>query len=263
MLMNLFYEPSTRTRFSFSAAAHYLGMTVIDTENAKQFSSAVKGESLEDTIRVLSEYQPSVIVLRHDETGSAARAAHVSTVPIINAGDGTGEHPTQALLDLYTISRGMKHVDGLTLLIGGDLARSRTVRSLLRLLSLFKVRCILAAPPGSACLREDIEVLRNSGVDVEETNMPAKYLPETDIIYWTRAQHERAGQLYPQSPEFTITGEWLTRMKDTALILHPLPRTSEISTEIDSDPRAAYFWQAGNGVLVRIALLEYVRGHWS
>lgn len=264
MLFTVFYEPSTRTRMSFAAAAQHLGMEVVTTENASEFSSAVKGESLEDTIRVLCEYHPDVIVIRHHETGAAERAARVSSRPIVNAGDGQGQHPTQALLDLYTIRQEIGRLDGLTVTIGGDLARGRTARSLAYLLTKFdKARLIFIAPPGLEMGDDIKEHLAEKGTPFIEESSLAVALPKSDVVYWTRIQKERAAPGVDHEAvarQFSIGSRELELMKPEAVLMHPLPRNAEIAAAVDSDPRAAYFRQAGNGMLIRMALLEWVIG---
>jgi aspartate carbamoyltransferase catalytic subunit len=262
IMATLFYEPSTRTRFSFETAMHRLGGAVISTENAAEFSSVAKGETLEDTVRILNGYA-DVLVLRHYEVGSAKRAASVSRIPVINAGDGAGQHPTQALLDLYTIHKEIGSIDGLRIAMVGDLAQGRTVRSLAYLLSKFQdIRIYFVAPP-SLKMKEDIlEHLREKRVwYTEETDLD-KVLPEVDVVYQTRIQKERFGDRpadYEQCRGvYVINSESLRLMKANAIVMHPLPRLDEIAMEVDSDPRAAYFRQAQNGLYVRMALLSMV-----
>ena len=261
LLFSVFYEESTRTRFSFEAAAGHLGMRVVSTENARAFFSVAKGETLEDTIRVLCRYHPDVIVLRHNEVGGAERAALVSPVPIINAGDGGGQHPTQALIDIYTIMRERGQVDGLTVVIGGDLAYGRTVRSLAYLLTKFKgVGIVFVAPP-ELRIGEDIKsYLLERHVQFREETSLAQALPLADVVYWTRLQKERMpAETYAAAKgRYVIGPVELQHMKPNAVILHPLPRAGEIAAEVDSDPRAAYFRQAGNGLFLRMALLDWV-----
>jgi aspartate carbamoyltransferase catalytic subunit len=255
----LFYEPSTRTRFSFEAAMQRLGGRVISTENASEFSSVAKGETLEDTIRIMNGYA-DVIVLRHHEMGAARRAAAVSRVPIINAGDGPGQHPTQALLDLYTIRKEIGAIDGLKIAMVGDLAQGRTVRSLAYLLSRYQgVKMYFVAPPLLRMKDDILNHLRERGVEfVEEPTMEA-VLPEADVVYQTRIQRERFGDRLADYEKcrgiYVLTQESLRRMRSGAIIMHPLPRLDEISMEVDADPRAAYFRQAQNGLYVRMALL--------
>lgn len=259
MLFNVFYEPSTRTRMSFASAAQHLGLHVVDTENARDFSSAIKGESLEDTIRVLCQYCPDMIVLRHFETGAAERAAQVSSVPIINAGDGRGQHPTQALLDLYTIQQAHGRVDGLTVLVGGDLANGRTVRSLVYLLTKYQhVKIVFVAPPQLRMGDDLKKYLTRKGVSFHEEADLAQVLPLADVVYWTRIQKERLVDVsYDEvSNYYRIGTPELALMKPTAIIMHPLPRVQEITTDVDRDPRALYFRQAGNGMFIRMAVIE-------
>ena len=261
-LFSVFYEPSTRTRMSFGAAAQHLGMSVVATENAREFSSAIKGESLEDTIRVLCEYYPDVIALRHYEIGAAERAARYSSVPIINAGDGAGQHPTQALLDLYTIHQALGAIDGLTVTIGGDLANGRTARSLAYLLAKFDGIRLLFVAPETLGMGSDIKQhLEERGVAFAEESRLEAALPQSDVVYWTRIQKERLG---PESAyeelhsRFVIGAPQLHLMKPRAVLMHPLPRLSEIPREVDADPRAWYFRQAGNGMFIRMSLLEWI-----
>ena len=258
----LFYEPSTRTRLSFEAAMLRLGGKVMGTESARRFSSALKGESLEDTIRVIGNYA-DVIVLRHDKEGGAERAAKVSSVPIINAGDGPGQHPTQALLDLYTIKRELGGIDGMHVALIGDLARGRAVRSLAYLLSKYAVAKIYFVAPPSAQIAPDILAhLGEHGIDYELTSKLDQIVPLVDVVYQTRIQQERytdpevLAQI--KHGRYIITNTTLATMKPNAIVMHPLPRNDEIATEVDSDPRAAYFRQARNGLFVRMAVLSMV-----
>ncbi|MBI4134492.1 MAG: aspartate carbamoyltransferase [Candidatus Sungbacteria bacterium] len=268
MLFEIFYEPSTRTRISFAAAAKHLGMDAEGTEAARLFSSVAKGESLPDNIRVLCGYHPDVIVLRHDETGASEIAAQYSTVPIINGGDGRGQHPTQGFLDLYTIKQEFGRIDGLTVAIGGDLANGRTSRSLAYNLSKFdNVRLILVAPKRLA-MGDDIKAhLLEYRVKFEETQSLEYAMREADVVYWTRIQKERLGWLdwliwAIRPPCYIIGKHELNLAKRDMILMHPLPRRVEISTKVDDDPRAAYFRQAENGLYIRMALLEWVLGKW-
>lgn len=261
VLCNLFYEASTRTRISFELAAKYLGMDVVGTEDARAFSSAVKGETLEDTIRVLCGYGIRVIVIRHSGEGSASRAASVATpfgVSVINAGDGCGQHPTQSLLDLYTIQKEKGKIDGLTVTIGGDLLHGRTARSLAYLLSRFNdVKIVFVAPQDLQIGNDILEHLREHSVHFELTDKMEEALPKSDVVYWTRLQKERlqTSEGWVKTPYLLDRGS-LVVMKSDAIILHPLPRTDELSSEVDSDPRAKYFEQSGNGLFIRMALLH-------
>jgi aspartate carbamoyltransferase catalytic subunit len=262
IMATLFYEPSTRTRFSFETAMHRLGGSVISTENAAEFSSVAKGETLEDTVRILNGYA-DVLVLRHYEVGSARRAAAVSRIPVINAGDGAGQHPTQALLDLYTIHKEIGSIDGLRIAMVGDLAQGRTVRSLAYLLSKFQdIRIYFVAPPLLKMKQDILDHLREKRVwYTEETDLD-KVLPEVDVVYQTRIQKERFGDRLADYEQcrgvYVINSESLRHMKPNAIVMHPLPRLDEIAMEVDGDPRAAYFRQAQNGLYVRMALLSMV-----
>lgn len=257
----LFYEPSTRTRLSFEAAMHRLGGRVIGTESAGHFSSVTKGETLEDTIRVISGYA-DVIVLRHNENGAAARAASVSVKPIVNAGDGTGEHPTQALLDLYTIHSELPSWNKLNVVMCGDLKHGRTVHSLARLLCRYPVRLIFVAPESLKLPHEIQQELENAGAETYETTDLQTVLNDADVVYMTRVQKERFANLeaYDAIKDYyRIDASMLPRTKPTLKILHPLPRNQEIAVDVDQDhARAAYFRQADNGLFVRMALLDHL-----
>ena len=262
MLFTIFYEPSTRTRMSFAAAGQHLGMQVVGTENAREFSSAIKGETLEDSIRVLCQYQPSAIVLRHHENHAAERAAKVSSVPIINAGDGAGQHPTQALLDLYTIKKELGRTEKLNVIIGGDLLHGRTARSLSYLLAKYSGNTITYVSPKELRIGSDIKThLKKQGVTFVETEDLESVLPSADVVYWTRIQKERFEGKKVTENSYHITKKHLALMKKKSVIMHPLPRVDEISTEVDDDPRAVYIEQAGNGMYVRMALIELVLGY--
>ena len=255
----LFYEPSTRTRLSFEAAMLRLGGTTMGTDNAREFSSVAKGETLEDTIRIVSGYA-DVIVIRHNEEGAARRAASISSVPVINAGDGPGQHPTQALLDLYTIRDELNRIDGVRVAMVGDLANGRTVRSLTYLLSKFQdIKVWFVAPPQVA-MGEDLKThLDENGVPWVETQDLNAALPEVDVVYMTRIQKERFAD--PEAYNavkgvYRMDREAAALMRKYAILMHPLPRVDEIAPEVDDDPRAAYFRQARNGLHVRMALLD-------
>jgi aspartate carbamoyltransferase catalytic subunit len=255
----LFYEPSTRTRLSFEAAMLRLGGQTVGTDNAREFSSAAKGETLEDTIRIVSGYT-DVIVLRHYEEGAARRAANVSSVPVINAGDGPGQHPTQALLDLYTIRDELDRIDGIKVAMVGDLANGRTVRSLTYLLSKFKdIKIWFVAPPQVA-MRDDLKKhLDEHRVPWEETEDLDAVLPQVDVVYQTRIQKERftdPAEYQALKGVYRIDQRALGLMRKYAIVMHPLPRVDEIDPAVDSDPRAAYFRQARNGLHIRMALLD-------
>jgi aspartate carbamoyltransferase len=261
ILANLFYEPSTRTSSSFTAAMERLGGSVIPI-NEVRYSSVSKGEVLQDTIRTLEAYV-DVIVLRHPEMGSAALAAEYARKPIINAGDGIGEHPTQALLDLYTITEELGHVDGLTVTLLGDLKNGRTVHSLARLLCLYNVRLNFVSPEQLRIPAELAAEILEHGLPIMETNKLEEVLPQTDVLYVTRVQKERFEDLalYEQVKNaYVITPDTLKAAKDRMIVMHPLPRVGEISMDVDSDPRAAYFRQVEYGMYIRMALLAMVLG---
>lgn len=257
ILATLFYEPSTRTRLSFESAMLQLKGNVISTENAKEFSSFSKGESLEDTIKIVSGYA-DIIAIRHFEIGSAKRAASVSKVPIVNAGDGAGQHPTQALLDLYTIQSHFKDVNGLTVAMVGDLRYGRTVRSLCYLLGrFFKVKLIFVAPPICAMADDIKSFLNNNNISWQELDFD-EAVRMSDCIYMTRVQKERFLHMenYAKAAnKYRIDTTTLPKLKPTAIVMHPLPREREISPEVDDDPRMIYFEQARNGVWIRMALI--------
>lgn len=251
----LFYEPSTRTRLSFESAAQRLGMGLVSTENAGEYSSAIKGETIEDTIRTVSKYA-DVIVLRHKETGAVDKAAAVSEVPVINAGDGKGEHPTQALLDTYTIHREKGTLEGLKVVLGGDLANGRTVRSLAQMLSHYKGNELRFVSVPELQIGDDIKThLKEKAVPFIETDDMNEALHGADVVYWTRLQKERLVDPSLESA-FVIDQHALRAMPDDAIILHPLPRVDEIATTVDEDPRAKYFDQVENGLYIRMALID-------
>lgn len=262
LLATVFYEPSTRTRLSFESAMQRLGGGVISVAEAKTASSVVKGETLPDTIRTIANYADA-IVLRHSEIGAAQIAADASAVPILNAGDGAGEHPTQALLDLYTMRAEKKSLDGLRVALVGDLKNGRTVHSLARALSLFKVEYSFVAPAALAMPTDVSDYLRERGFSVEETNDMAMALQKADVVYMTRVQKERFADVkqYDKLKNFYIlTRAIVENAKPNLLVMHPLPRVDEITTDVDALPNAAYFRQAKNGVLVRMALLSAILG---
>ncbi len=255
VMASLFYEPSTRTRFSFEAAMYRLGGRVMSTEHARVFSSEIEGEQLEDTIRIISSYADA-IVLRHTEAGGARRAARVSRVPVINAGDGGGgQHPTQALLDLYTIYRERRALDGLTIAIVGELDRGRTARSLAYLLSKFeRVKIYFVSPPEVQMRQDILDHLDEHDVWYDLATDVAPIAGDVDVIYQTRIRPDRVEDRSALD-RYTINERLLRRLKADAMILHPLPRTVEIDKAVDDDPRAMYFKQAANGLVIRMALL--------
>jgi aspartate carbamoyltransferase catalytic subunit len=254
ILANLFYQPSTRTRFCFEAAMYRLGGRVLSTEQAAAFSSEVAGEQVEDSIRIIANYS-DVIVVRHPQVGGAQRAADVSSVPVINAGDGEGgQHPTQALLDLYTIYR-ERPLLGLSVAMIGELDRGRTARSLAYLLAKFdRVKIFFVAPAELQMKPDILAYLDEHGVRYELESDVDRVIGEVDVIYQTRIRPERVRD-EQRLKRYAIDSALLRKMKSDALILHPLPRTVELDQTVDRDPRALYFRQAANGLYVRMALL--------
>lgn len=260
ILATLFYEPSTRTRLSFEAAMHKLGGSTIGFAQA-EITSVKKGENLADTVRVVESYV-DVIVLRHPLEGAARLAAEFAAVPIINGGSGAEEHPTQALLDLYTIVKEKGRIDALNIALMGDLRYGRTVHSLAYALSLYNVRLHLVSPESLRMRKEVLEVIKKR-IEVTQPTAIEKILPELDILYVTRIQKER----FPDLAEYAkvkgvykIDLETLKTAKKDMTILHPLPRVGEIAAEVDETPHARYFQQVWNGVVTRMALLGLVLG---
>lgn len=261
ILANLFYEPSTRTSSSFTSAMERLGGSVIPI-NEVRYSSVSKGESLPDTVRTLECYA-DVIVLRHPEVGASALAAKYARKPIINAGDGPGEHPTQALLDLFTIVEELGEVDGLTVTMLGDLKYGRTVHSLARLLSLYQVRLNYISPEILRMPEEIITELNEKEIPQRELVALDPVIQESDVLYVTRVQKERFESLNEYEKvkgSYIISLDILKPAKNRMIVMHPLPRVGEISMEVDTDPRAAYFRQMEYGLYVRMALLAMVLG---
>lgn len=263
ILASIFYEPSTRTRLSFESAMIRLGGNVISTENAREFSSAIKGETVEDTVRMVSGYADA-IAMRHHEEGAMARAVAVADVPILNAGDGPGEHPTQALLDLYTVHHELGRIDDLRIAMVGDLKYGRTVRSLSLLLrQTNNCHLIFVAPP-QVHMRDDIkDALDATGVSWEEQPDLDVAMSSADVVYQTRIQKERfacEADYLAVKGTYIITNEQMQLLGEHAIVMHPLPRVDEIAVEVDADPRAAYFRQAKNGVYIRMALLQQLLG---
>lgn len=256
----VFFEPSTRTRLSFETAALRLGAKVISAENAAENSSAHKGETIEDTARTLSCYADA-IVLRHYEVGAAAKMAKVATSIVINAGDGANQHPSQGLLDLYTIQKEHGRLDNLKIAFVGDVLNSRTLRSLVPLLMLYPDNTFYFISPKELKLDAEYrKFLEDNNVKFEELNELDGTLPEVDVLYMTRVQKERFANVadYEKVKDsFLLTPAHVAKLKSDAIIMHPLPRLNEIAPEIDSDSRAAYFRQAQNGLYVRMALLLY------
>lgn len=262
ILANLFYEPSTRTSSSFTAAMERLGGSVIPINEVK-YSSVSKGESLPDTIRTLECYA-DVIVLRHPETGSAEIAAKAARKPVINAGDGVGEHPTQALLDTFTVMEELGRLDNLTVTMLGDLKYGRTVHSLARLLSTFtNIKLNYVSPDILRMPKEVMEEVGEKGIPQKEFSSLEDALPETDVLYVTRVQKERfedPADYEKVKNSFVVDTAIMKAAKKEMIVMHPLPRVTEISMDFDDDPRAAYFRQMEYGLYVRMALLAMVLG---
>ncbi|KAJ3122425.1 hypothetical protein HK098_002831 [Nowakowskiella sp. JEL0407] len=260
VLCSAFYEPSTRTSSSFEAAMMRLGGNVVSINQIT--SSIAKGESIGDTVRTLACYG-DVIVMRHPDPGSVSTAARFSPVPILNAGDGTGEHPSQAFLDTFTIREELGTVNGLTITMVGDLKHGRTVHSLVRLLSQYDVKINYVSPPSLRMPESIVEEVRKTGVEQNEVSDLADVIPTTDVLYVTRIQKERFATLAEYEAvagSYVITNKTLRRAKTHMIVMHPLPRVNEIDPEVDFDQRAAYFRQMKYGLYVRMALLAMVCG---
>ncbi|MEO6795676.1 MAG: aspartate carbamoyltransferase [Candidatus Dormibacter sp.] len=261
LLATIFFEPSTRTRFSFEAAMLRLGGQVLTAENARNASSVSKGESLEDSIRILSGYADA-IVLRHPEAGAADRAASVADVPVINAGDGAGHHPTQALLDLYTIRKELGRLDHLRVGLVGDLRHGRTARSLALLLAMYPGTELTLVSPASLAMDDDVlTALAARGMRYTQVSQLLEVVGTLDVLYQTRIQAERfesADEYNRHRGVYVVDPALMRRLPDHAIVMHPLPRVGEIDPAVDADPRAAYFRQARNGLVVRMAAL-----HWA
>ena len=257
ILACLFYKPSTRTRFSFEAAMARLGGKVISTEHAQEFSSEIQGGMFEDTVRIVANYCDA-IALRAPEDGGARRAASVSNVPIINAGDGAGgQHPTQALLELFTIFNECKTLDGLSIMFIGDLINGRTVRSLAYLLGKYnRIKIYFVAPDEMQIKPDILEYLEKKGVKYELANSSKGIISNVDVAYQTMIHTSRIQGKDIDPSVYTIDKSILSKMKSDSIIMHPLPRSVEIAPEVDNDPRAAYFRQTENGLLIRMALLS-------
>lgn len=258
----LFFEPSTRTRLSFESAINRLGAHVIGFPDNRNTSQA-KGETLEDTMQIISNYV-DMIVMRHPQAGAAAIAASVTSVPVINAGDGANQHPTQTLLDLYSIRKTQGNLENLTVNMVGDLKYGRTVHSLIEALYYFHPHFIMTAPKELQMPREYLEFLEKKGITYEETDRIEEHLNDCDILYMTRIQQER----FPDPEEYAkvkdvykLTASMLEGAKPNLKILHPLPRVGEIATDVDATPYAYYFQQAGNGMYVRMAIISYLLGY--
>ncbi len=261
ILAALFFQPSTRTRLSFESAMLRLGGDVITMESGDT-SSSTKGETIEDTTRVIAQYADA-IAMRHNEVGAAARAAAVSKVPVINAGDGNlGQHPTQALLDLYTIQRELKREDGVHIVFVGNLKYYRSARSLSYLLSKYKDITVTFVSAPELRMGDDVkEHLRENGVEFTETEDMVDAVRNADVVYQTRIARDfilNDAEYEKQKGRYIITGEVANAMKQGGIIIHPLPRVDEISPEVDTSPHAVYFRQVGYGLIVRMAILKTI-----
>ncbi len=261
ILATLFYEPSTRTRFSFESAMIRLGGNVVTTENASEFSSATKGETIEDTVRVIGKYADA-IVIRHFETGAVERASLVSDVPVINAGDGVGQHPTQALLDLYTIKKEVGRLDRLNVALVGDLKHGRTVRSLAYLLGKYSNNNVYLISPKALRIGDDIKAyFDRHKFDYYESEDLFENLGKFDVLYQTRVQKERfttPKEYQKYKGVYKIDLSLVERLKKKAIIMHPLPRVDEIDQEVDKTKNAVYFKQVEYGLHIRMALLLHI-----
>jgi aspartate carbamoyltransferase catalytic subunit len=261
ILATLFYEPSTRTRLSFESAMMRLGGRIIGFADPKN-SSVAKGETLYDTIKMVESYA-DIIVIRHPNDGAARLAAETAKIPVVNAGDGANQHPTQTLLDLYTIMKSKGTLDGLKIGLCGDLKYGRTVHSLVDALTHFKTELVFISPAELQMPRDQIMHLSAQGIRYTETNDLFKAMKTIDVLYMTRIQKER----FPDPVEYekvrgcyVLTKELLKGAKKDMKIMHPLPRVDEISYDVDDTPYSLYFQQARNGVTVRMAILSMLLG---
>ncbi|MCL1973217.1 MAG: aspartate carbamoyltransferase, partial [Bacteroidetes bacterium] len=261
VIATLFFEPSTRTRLSFETAAHRLGATIIGFCDSGS-TSLTKGESLKDTIKMVSNYA-DLIVVRHPLEGSARYAAEISSVPVVNAGDGANQHPTQTMLDMYSILKTQERLDGLQLTLVGDLKYGRTVHSLLQAMSLFDTRFTFVSPPELAMPLEYKQFLQQRNLTFCESRELLPHIPDSDILYMTRVQAERFQD--PMEYEkvknvYSLTASMLHPCKPNLKILHPLPRVNEIALDVDDTPQAYYFEQARNGIYTRMAIIAWLLG---
>jgi len=260
ILATLFFEPSTRTRLSFEAAMHKLGGSTIGIAEIES-ASVKKGENLADTIRTVENYA-DVIALRHPLDGAAKLAAEFSKIPIINGGSGSEEHPTQALLDLYTMQKEKRKIDGLKIALVGDLRYGRTVHSLAYGLSMFDVELCLVSPDSLKMRREVLRSIKDK-IPVTESSNLEKIIPQVDVLYVTRIQKERfvdPAEYAKVKGVYRIDLDSLKNAKKDLIILHPLPRVDEIAPQVDNTSQARYFQQVWNGIVVRMALLALVLG---
>jgi aspartate carbamoyltransferase catalytic subunit len=261
ILATLFFEPSTRTRLSFETAMQRLGGGVISMASAES-SSAAKGETVADTAMTVAQYADA-IVIRHPRIGSAKEAADAASIPVLNAGDGAGQHPTQALLDIYTISKELGSLKNLKISLIGDLKNGRTVHALVEILSLYGATLYFVSP-GLLKMPDEITArLKSRGAEIVETEDLAYAASQTDLVYMTRIQKERFSDLAEYERvkgSCVVDGKFLAALKKDLTVMHPLPRVDEIHTEVDSYPGAAYFRQVRNGVFIRMALLAMIFG---
>ncbi|VVC74765.1 Aspartate carbamoyltransferase [Aquicella siphonis] len=255
VIAHCFFEPSTRTRLSFEAATLQLGGSVIGFSSDEALSIR-KGETLHDTIRIVSEYA-DLIIIRHPKEGAARLAADVSNKPVINAGDGANQHPTQALLDLFTIQECQQRLDGLAIALVGDLKYGRTIHSFAQACMLFNIRLFLVAPDALALPESICDTLKKVGVRFSFHQSIEEVIPKVDVLYMTRIQQERFSEAEYQAirKQYILTPDMLSSVRPNLKILHPLPRVNEIDTGVDETPYAHYFQQAANGIYVRQALL--------
>jgi len=262
VIASLFFEPSTRTRLSFETAINRLGAKVIGFSDATNTSQS-KGETLKDTIKMVNNYV-DMIVMRHPLEGSSRYASEVADVPVVNAGDGANQHPSQTLLDLYSILQTQGRLDGLTINMVGDLKYGRTTHSLLQAMSHCNPKFIFTAPEELKMPKEYKNFLDSKGIEYIETTSLDEYLNDCDILYMTRVQQERFTD--PMEYErvkdvYTLTASMLGNVRDNMKILHPLPRVTEITQDVDETPYAYYFKQAENGLYVRMAIISYLLGY--
>ncbi len=263
ILATLFYEPSTRTRFSFETAMLRLGGQVISNADMGSTSSAKKGETLFDTAKMVSSYA-DVIAMRHPEMGSVAELAKGSSVPVVNGGDGAGDHPTQGLLDLLTIQQELGRLDDFTVAMVGDLKNSRVVHSQCEFLMHFKnIRFLLVSPEGLKMPADLVAKLREKGFEVSETDSLESVMGECDVLSDTRIQQERFAseeEYLKYNGVYILTPALMAKAKEKMIVIDPLPRVNHISPEVDSDPRAKYFVQPTYGVAMRMAILATLLG---
>lgn len=261
VIASLFFEPSTRTRLSFETAINRLGGRVIGFSEVSN-TSVTKGETLHDTIKMVSGYA-DMIVMRHFVEGAARYASEVSPVPVVNAGDGSNQHPSQTLLDLYSIIKTQGKLEDIHVMMVGDLKYGRTVHSLIQALSHFKARFTFVAPEELSLPEEYRNFLRDQNIQFNETTEIMEHINAADILYMTRVQKERFSDLMEYERvknAYILRNKMLTDTKENLKILHPLPRVNEIHTDVDANPKAYYFQQARNGVFARMAIITYLLG---